>query len=190
VYFPKSPRHLAIDEAKQLVFDARGRVETVCVTVDPDDALADQIAKDVAPDFIQLHGAESPARVAAIKERTGLRVVKAIPVSGPEDVMGASTYAGIADKILFDAKAPAGADLPGGNGIQFDWRVLSDAPRPFVLSGGLDADNVQEAIQRSGATIVDVSSGVESSPGVKDAALIAKFVRAARASAPQQKKAS
>ncbi|MEM7192457.1 MAG: phosphoribosylanthranilate isomerase, partial [Pseudomonadota bacterium] len=114
VHFPKSPRHLTIDEAKQLVLDARGRIKTVLVTVDPDDELADMIARDVAPDFIQLHGTESPARAAAIKDRTGLRIVKAIPVSEPQDVMCASSYAGIADKILFDAKAPAGADLPGG----------------------------------------------------------------------------
>ena len=115
---------------------------------------------------------------------------KAVPVSDPADVKGAARYEGIADRILFDAKAPAGADLPGGNGLRFDWTILGSAPVPFALSGGLDVGNVAEAIRLSGAALVDVSSGVETAPGEKDPVLIADFIKAVRSAAPEHKKAS
>jgi phosphoribosylanthranilate isomerase len=190
VLFAKSPRNVTVELAKALAEAARGKAGTVAVMVDPDDALIDQVAADVRPDFLQLHGAETPERVAAIKARTGRPVIKAVPVALAEDVAHASAYVGIADQILFDAKAAPGALLPGGNGVPFDWRMLSAARLPFALSGGLDAGNVAEAIRLTGAGLVDVSSGVETAPGVKDERLIEKFIQAARAAARQQAKAS
>jgi phosphoribosylanthranilate isomerase len=180
VSYPKSPRNLALDEAGALAGAAHGRVGTVAVLVDPDDALVDQIAKTVHPDYLQLHGAESPERVAAIKARTGLPVMKAISVAEAADISSAADYAAAADKILFDAKAAPGAELPGGNGIPFDWRMLDAAHPPFGLSGGLTPDNVGEAVRLTGAALVDVSSGVETAPGVKDEGLIKRFIQAAR----------
>jgi phosphoribosylanthranilate isomerase len=188
VFFAKSPRHLTVEQARLLADAARGRVGTVAVMVDPDDALIDAVAGTVRPDFLQLHGAESPERVAAIKALTGLPVIKAIPVSEAADVSQATAYAAAADQILFDAKAPPGAVLPGGNGVAFDWRVLAAARAPFALSGGLDAGNVAEAIRLTGAALVDVSSGVETAPGVKDETLIKRFIQAARSAAQQQAK--
>lgn len=190
VFFEKSPRNLTLDDARALAAAARGRIKTVAVMVNPDDELVDLIAVEVRPDVLQLHGSEAPERAAAIKERTGRTIFKAIPVSEPADVAAASAYAGIADHILFDAKAPAGADLPGGNGIRFDWRVLEHAQAPFAVSGGLDAGNVAEAIRLSGAALVDVSSGVETAPGIKDETLVSTFVHAARSAPQQHKKAS
>jgi phosphoribosylanthranilate isomerase len=190
VFFEKSPRNLSIADAAPLVAAARARAKSVAVVVDPDDALIDRIAADVRPDIVQLHGAETPERAAAIKARTGLSIFKAVPVADRGDVNAAGRYAGVADLILFDAKAPAGADLPGGNGLRFDWSVLEGASVPFALSGGLDALNVGEAIRLSGASLVDVSSGVETAPGEKDSALISKFIEAARRAAPEHKKAS
>jgi len=190
VFFEKSPRNLGIAEAAGLVASARGRAKTVAVLVEPDDALVDEVAAKVRPDVLQLHGSETPERVAAIKQRTGLPVFKAVPISEPEDLAAASHFAGVADRILFDTKAPPGADLPGGNGLRFDWAVLDNAPRPFALSGGLDASNVAEAIQLSEPSLVDVSSGVETAPGEKNADLILQFIEAARGAASQRKKAS
>lgn len=190
VFFKKSPRNLSAADAARLATAARGRVKTVAVVVDPDDVLIETIATQVCPDVVQLHGSETPERTAAIKAQTGLSIFKAIPVAEAADVTAAARYEGIADRILFDAKAPAGADLPGGNGMRFDWAILGDASAPFALSGGLDASNVAEAIRLSGATLVDVSSGVETAPGEKDPALIAQFVQAARGAAPEHKKAS
>ncbi len=190
VLFAKSPRHLSVSEAHALANAARGRVRTVAVMVEPDDALIDNVADDIRPDILQLHGHESPARVATIKERTGLPVFKAIPVSASADVASASAYAEAADRIVFDAKASPGAVLPGGNGIAFDWSLLDTAPRPFALSGGLDAGNVADAIRLTDASLVDVSSGVETAPGEKDADLIAEFSQAVRSAASQHKKAS
>lgn len=190
VFFEKSPRHLSVADAAGLVAAARGRVRTVVVVVDPENALIETIAADVQPDVLQLHGAETPDRVAAVKAKTGLPVFKAVAVSEAADVAAAGRYDGIADRILFDAKAPRGSDLPGGNGARFDWTILEGAPMPFALSGGLDAANVAEAMRLSGPSLVDVSSGVETAPGEKDAALIARFVQAVRAAAPQHKKAS
>jgi len=190
VFFAKSPRNLTIEQAGALADAARGRVGTVAVMVDPDDALIEAVAGTVRPDILQLHGNETPERVAVIKERTGLSVFKAVPVCEPADVAQARAYAGIADQILFDAKAAPDAVLPGGNGVIFDWRILASAKPPFALSGGLNAGNVAEAIALTGASLVDVSSGVETRPGEKDAALITQFIQAARAAAPQHAKAS
>lgn len=190
VFFQKSPRNLPLKDAQALAAAARGRAKTVAVMVDPDDALIDAVVADVRPDVLQLHGSETPERVSAVKDRSGLSVFKAVPVAGVADVAGAARYAEVADTILFDAKAPAGADLPGGNGLRFDWKLLHGVTAPFALSGGLDAGNVAEAIRLSGAGLVDVSSGVETAPGEKDAALIEQFVRAVRDAAPQHKKAS
>jgi phosphoribosylanthranilate isomerase len=188
VFFAKSPRHLTVEQARLLADAARGRVGTVAVMVDPDDALIDAVAGTVRPDFLQLHGAESPERVAAIKALTGLPVIKAIPVFEAADVSQATAYAAAADQILFDAKAPPGAVVPGGNGVAFDWRVLAAARAPFALSGGLEAGNVAEAIRLTGAALVDVSSGVETAPGVKDETLIKRFIQAVRSAAQQQAK--
>jgi len=190
VFFAKSPRNLSLEEARLLADKARGRVGTVAVLVDPDDALIDAVAKTVRPDLFQLHGHETPERVAAIKARTGLPAIKAIPVAEAADVSAPSAYAGIADQILFDAKASPEAMLPGGNGVAFDWSALAAAQAPFALSGGLDASNVAEAIRLTGAELVDVSSGVETAPGMKDEMLIKQFIQAARSAVQQQAKAS
>jgi len=190
VFFAKSPRNLGLQEAAGLAQAARGRLNTVAVMVDPDDALIDQVAQTIGPDVLQLHGHETPERVAAIKARTALPVIKAIPVATAADVADADSYAGIADQILFDAKAAPDAALPGGNGVPFDWRMLAAARPPFGLSGGLNPDNIAEAIRLTGASLVDVSSGVETAPGVKDEALIKHFIRAARGATQQQAKAS
>jgi len=190
VFFAKSPRHLSLEEASNLADAARDRVGAVAVLVDPDDALIDAVASTVRPDLLQLHGSESPSRVAAIRARTSLPVIKAIPVAEAADVASASAYASIADQILFDAKALPDAVLPGGNGVAFDWSVLAAAQAPFALSGGLDAGNVAEAVRLTGAELVDVSSGVETAPGVKDEKRIRQFIEAARSAAHQQAKAS
>ncbi len=182
VMFPKSPRHVSTERAKALAAQARGRAAIVVLTVDAEDALLDEMVAAADPAILQLHGREFPERVAALRARFGRPVMKAVGISGPEDVVGAMAYASVADEILFDAKPPPGARHPGGNGRAFDWRVLSalDLPVPFMLSGGLTPDNVEEAVAVSRAPAVDVSSGVELSPGVKDPELILAFVRAAR----------
>jgi phosphoribosylanthranilate isomerase len=190
VFFAKSPRSVSLAEASSLLEAARGRVGTVAVMVDPDDVLIDVIVDRVGPDFLQLHGNERPERVAAVKARSGLPVIKAIAVAGPSDVAEASAFADVADHILFDAKASAGTTLPGGNGVAFDWSTLATARAPFALSGGLNPGNVAEAIRLTGAALVDVSSGVETAPGVKDETLIAKFIEAARSASQERAKAS
>jgi phosphoribosylanthranilate isomerase len=183
VFFPRSPRHLELDAARRLAEAASGRVNTVAVTVDADDALIDRILALVRPNLLQLHGSETPDRVASVKARSGLPVIKAIGVASAEDVTKAADYRGVADIILFDAKAPAGSGLPGGHGRVFDWNVLRSYPveRPFALSGGLDPDNVWEALVATGADIVDVSSGVERNEGEKDPELVCRFIEAAKA---------
>jgi phosphoribosylanthranilate isomerase len=189
VFFPKSPRHIAPEAARVIAEHASGRIETVAVLVDPDDALVDEILTAVRPNVLQFHGSEPPERVAAIKSRSGLRVIKAIGVASADDVGKASAYRGIADMILFDAKAPAGSDLPGGHGLAFDWRAVAgpSVERPFALSGGLDPGNVWQALVATGADMVDVSSGVERAPGEKDPDLVRRFVQAAKASRPLKK---
>ena len=190
VFLSKSPRNLAIADAANLAATARGRAKTVAVVVDPDDGLIDRIVSEVRPDVVQLHGSETPERAAEIKTRTGLAIFKAVPVGARADVELAAPYKGIADQVLFDAKAPAGADLPGGNGVPFDWTLLDCVARPFALAGGLDAANVAEAIDLSGASLVDVSSGVETALGEKDPGLIAEFVRTVRGAESKHMKAS
>ncbi|MDX2234703.1 MAG: phosphoribosylanthranilate isomerase [Hyphomonadaceae bacterium] len=181
VFFPRSPRHVEPARAGALAAPARGRADTVAVTVDADDALLAAIAAALAPDWIQLHGNEPPARVAAVRRFAGKGVIKALPIARAEDFADAARFAD-ADRLLFDAKAPPGAQLPGGNGAAFDWGLLRGrtVPRPWLLSGGLTPDNVAEALRESGAGAVDVSSGVESAPGVKDPARILRFLDAAR----------
>jgi len=189
VFFPKSPRYVAPDAARPLAELALGRIETVAVLVDPDDALIDEILATVRPGLLQLHGSETLERVAVIRARTGLRVIKAIGVATADDVGKAAAYRGIADMILFDAKAPSGSNLPGGHGLAFDWNALGgpSVERPFALSGGLDPDNVWDALAVTGASMVDVSSGVERAPGEKDPDLVRRFIQAAKASRPLKK---
>jgi len=185
VIFPNSPRYVEVEEARVLGAVAKGRVGTAVVLVDPDDALIDEVVARVRPDLLQLHGNETPERVAAIKARSGLPIMKAVAVAGPADVAEAKNYDTSADYILFDAKASSGAALPGGNGAAFDWLALQGFAAPFALSGGLTPDTVGEAITLTGASLVDVSSGVERAPGDKDAELVRKFVLAAKSATSQ-----
>jgi phosphoribosylanthranilate isomerase len=182
VFFGPSPRDIAPDAAARLAAPARGRARLVAVTVDPDDALLDRIMATLAPDLIQLHGRETPARAAQVRERTGAGVVKAIPVAVEADLARADAYLGAADHLMFDAKAPPGAALPGGNGEAFDWSLMKGRrfDRPWFLSGGLDPWNAAAAAAASGAPLVDVSSGVERGAGYKDPALISAFLEAVR----------
>lgn len=184
VFFPKSPRNVSLDEAIRLATLARGRAKIVALVVDAaDDALA-AIATRLAPDLLQLHGHESPERVAAIRASTGLPVMKALPIAEAADLAHVPAYAAVADRILFDAKPPKTPEaLPGGNGLSFDWRLVVDLDpgRPVMLSGGLTPETVAEAIAVTGVAAIDVSSGVESAPGVKDPARIRAFIANARA---------
>lgn len=181
IFFAKSPRNIAPEEAGRLRQAARGRAKAVAVTVDADDALLDGIVAAMAPDMLQLHGKESPVRVAAVKERYRLPVMKALSVSEAADIAAAEAYRGVADKMLFDARPPKGAELPGGNGVPFDWRILDGYRGDYFLSGGLTPENVGEAIRLLDPPGLDVSSGVESAPGKKDVALIVAFFAAVRA---------
>ncbi|GAA2855068.1 phosphoribosylanthranilate isomerase [Aminobacter sp. P9b] len=183
IFFAKSPRNVSPEDAGRLREAARGRAKAVAVTVDADDAFLDEIVAAMAPDMIQLHGKESPARVAEVKARYGLPVMKAFSIREAADFEAIAPYAGVADRLLFDAKPPAGSELPGGNGVSFDWRLLAglDASVDYMLSGGLNAVNIGDAIKLANPPGIDISSGVESAPGVKDAALIENFFRAVRA---------
>ena len=183
VFFPPSPRSLTPDRAAQVVRNAPARVKKVGLFVDADDAAIDAVLAKVPLDLLQLHGSEPPARVATLKARTGRAVIKAVKLGGAADLAHAAPYIGVADRILFDAVPPKGATRPGGNALPFDWSILTgSAPRcAWVLSGGLTPENVAEAIRLTGATCVDVSSGVEDRPGVKNPAKICAFIAAARA---------
>jgi phosphoribosylanthranilate isomerase len=183
VFFESSPRNVSIEQAAELADMASERAKVVVLLVDPGDGMVDRIMPYIAPDMLQLHGSETPARVAEIKRRTGATIMKVIKVETAADAARALDYAGIADLILFDAKAPRGSVLPGGNGLTFDWSVLDDVKGkvPYMLSGGLTPGNVAEAIRLTGAARVDVSSGVESSPGEKDADMIRAFIANAKA---------
>ncbi len=183
VFFPPSPRNLSPEAARPLAARARGRAKVVALMVDPDDALLDAVVASVDPDILQLHGEESPERVAEVRRRWAKPVMKAIKVETAEDAEAAFRYRGAADLILFDARAPKDATRPGGNGAPFDWRALAGVKDrvAYMLSGGLTPDNVAEAIRATDAAIVDVSSGVEASPGKKDPDLIRRFLRAAKA---------
>ena len=184
VFCAPSPRNVTLDEAAALAAHARGRAIVVALVVDADDAALDEIVARVAPNVFQLHGRESPERLAAIRYRLSGRVWKAVPVETAADALQAIDFAHAAgDWVIFDAKAPKGAALPGGNGHVFDWSALDAVDFPFMLSGGLNADNVANAIRTTGASAVDVSSGVESAPGVKDPGLIRRFLEAVKGSA-------
>lgn len=183
-FFPPSPRAVRVSEAARLAEPARGRARIVALTVDPDDALIDEIRAGLAPDLIQLHGKETPARVREAGRRAAAAAIKALPVSDAADLDAARQYEGAADHLMFDARPPKGADRPGGHGAAFDWALLMGRrfSRPWFLAGGLDPWNVAEAVRLSGAATVDVSSGVERGPGLKDPALIAAFLDAVRRS--------
>ena len=182
VFFPPSPRHLGLEVARTLGQRVQRRAGKVALTVDAnDDTLLDIIAA-LKPDMLQLHGSESPERVVAVRARFGLPVMKALPIAERKDLSPIRQYAQVADRLIFDARAPKGATRPGGLGKAFDWTLLKDinAGIPFMLSGGLDADNVAEALRITRASGVDVSSGVERAPGEKDPDKIRAFIRAAR----------
>lgn len=199
VRFARSPRHVELDAGRALARQAAGRAQRVLLLVDPTDAELDEAVGAIEPDMLQLHGAESPARVATIRARTGRPVMKAIAIGTATDLNGLDAYRGAADRILLDAKPPKGSALPGGNGVAFDWTLLAGLARPslctslgmgapnfdpdrdIMLSGGLTPENVADAIQVSRLRAVDVSSGVERAPGVKDNGKIAALVEAARA---------
>jgi phosphoribosylanthranilate isomerase len=180
--FPASPRDVTPDLAARLAAPARGKARIVAVTVDPDDDLLDRLARTLAPDLVQLHGREPPARVAEIARRWAFGVIKVLPVAEAGDLAAARDYDGQVDHLMFDAKPPPGAARPGGLGLRFDATLLAGArfERPWFLAGGLDPWNVDEALRLSGAPMVDVSSGVERGAGLKDPALIAAFLEAVR----------
>jgi len=178
VFFPKSPRNISIDQAAALAGRVAGRAKIVGLFVDPEPAQIDVVRASVHLDALQLHGEEHPALVASLQMRHGIEVWKAVPVRTAADLAVSHKFRG--HRILFDAKAPKGSDIPGGNGLRFDWTLLRDFRHtsPWLLSGGLDARNVSEAVRITGATLVDVSSGVETAPGVKDVDKIAAFLKA------------
>lgn len=182
VFYPASPRWVTPNAAGQLRKRVRGRAKVVALLVDMVDGEIAEIVEKVQPDWLQLHGREPPERAAELKARFGLPLIKAIGIRGPADVAAADAYADSVDRILFDAKPPVGAILPGGNGAAFNWKVLRGiaAKRPFMVAGGLDGANLREALEITGAMGVDVSSGVETSPGRKDPNLIRAFVASAR----------
>ncbi|MGX1790533.1 phosphoribosylanthranilate isomerase [Bosea sp. NPDC055332] len=190
-FHPKSPRYVTPAQAAELADQARDRTQIVALVVDYAPEQAAELARIVRPDWMQLHGKETPELVAAIKTATGLPVMKALGVASAADLDQVALYHGVADRILLDAKPPKDAAYPGGHGRPFDWGLLAglDPAFRFMLSGGLDPANVAEAIRIARPDGVDVSSGVESAPGIKDARKIAEFVRAARSAAPQLKKA-
>ena len=193
VRYPRSPRHLTLDQARELSARAKGRAERVALTVDADDTELSAIVDAIDPDLLQLHGDESRERVAAVRALFGRPVMKAVGIAGPADLDRAAAYAKVADFVLLDAKPPKIAEaLPGGNGVTFDWGLLAglDLGGRFMLSGGLAPENVAEAIRLTGTRAIDVSSGVERRPGEKEPDKIEAFVRAARAawSAAERKK--
>ncbi len=182
VFFPPSPRNLSPQRAGELIAGLAPDVTPVGVFADPTDAALEAVLSDAPLRLIQLHGKETPARAGEIKDRFGLPVMKAVPVAGPGDVARAEGYVGSVDWLMFDAKAPESATRPGGNALSFDWELLAaaDWPLPWMLSGGLNADNLAEAVRVSGAGVVDVSSGVEDRPGVKNPEKIRAFLEIAR----------
>src|SRR5258705_6436902 len=183
VFFPPSPRHLSLEIGRELGKQAKGRAVKVALTVDADDAMLANIVEALAPDILQLHGKETVARLRNIEQAFGLPVMKAIAVETAADLAALPGYAAVADRILFDARAPREATRPGGLGAVFDWHLLKklDLKLPFMVSGGLNAGNVAEAVRVTRAGGVDISSGVERTPGIKDPEMIRAFIRAARA---------
>ena len=182
VFYPKSPRAVTPQEARALAIEVPAGIAKVGLVVDADDALLDQIDRTVPLDMLQLHGSETPERVAEVRARYGLPVMKAVGIADAADVSRLDDFAGVVDQILVDAKPPTTGALPGGNGLSFDWRLIANRrwPTPWMLAGGLTARNVAEAVALTGARQVDVSSGVESAPGVKDHDLIRAFLEALR----------
>jgi phosphoribosylanthranilate isomerase len=187
VFFPPSPRHLQFDAARALGQRVSGRAQKVALTVDADEAFLQSVVEALHPDIMQLHGSESAAQIAAIRRKFGLPVMKAVPIAVKDDLARIGAYAGVVDRLLFDACPPRDATRPGGLGNTFDWHLLKNVRPgvPFMLSGGLDATNIGEALRITRATGIDVSSGVERAPGVKDVDKIIAFVRAARSAAAQ-----
>lgn len=183
VFFPPSPRHVSLETGRDLGRQVKRRALKVALTVDADDATLDNIMDALSPDMFQLHGKENVARLRDIKQKYGRPVMKAVPVATSADLAVLPGYAAVADRILFDARAPKDATRPGGLGAPFDWHLLEnlDLKLPYMVSGGLHVDNVAEALRVTAAGGADVSSGVESAPGVKDPELIRAFIRAARA---------
>lgn len=182
MHFQRSPRHASVEQIADLISQARGRIETCVVLVNPDNSCVAEIAA-LGPDWIQLHGPETPHRVEAIRAEAGVEIMKALPIGSAEDVAHIADFIDVADRILVDAKPPKGADRPGGLGASFDWTLLKalDPSVPFMLSGGLTPQSVADAIKTVRPFGVDVSSGVESAPGIKDKRLIEAFIRNARA---------
>jgi phosphoribosylanthranilate isomerase len=182
MFFPASPRNISPEAAARLAAPARAKTKIVAVTVDPDDDLIVRLIAVLSPDLIQLHGKESPARVADIRRRFSGGLIKVAQVSGADDIAAASAYDDLVDHLMFDAKPPPDAALPGGLGVAFDWTLMAGRrfSRPWFLAGGLDPWNVGEAARLSGAPMVDVSSGVERGAGLKDPALIGAFLEAVR----------
>ncbi|PWE31350.1 phosphoribosylanthranilate isomerase [Maritimibacter sp. 55A14] len=182
VFFPPSPRHLELDHASFMAGTVPEGICKVALTVDPDDSALDKLLDMVPIDMLQLHGKETPERVEAIRARYGLPVMKAVGIGDEGDLPKLAEYARVADQLLVDAKPPRGSAVPGGNALAFDWRLIAGRRWvvPWMLAGGLTPENVAEAIRLTGARQVDVSSGVESAPGVKDAEKMAAFVRAAQ----------
>jgi phosphoribosylanthranilate isomerase len=183
VFFPASPRHVSLGVARELGRRVAGRAQKVALAVDPDDETLENSIDALRPDMLQLHGKESISRVRDIKARFGLPVMKVIGVETKADMETVAGYAAVADRILFDARAPRDATRPGGLGVPFDWHLLEGLKLdvPFMVSGGINSDNVAEALRVTGAPGVDISSGVESAPGVKDPDMIRAFIRAVRA---------
>lgn len=184
MHFVRSPRHVDIETLQTLISEARGRVETCVVLVNPDNSCVMEVAA-LSPDWIQLHGPETPHRVEAIRDEAGIAVMKVVSIGSAEDVASVASFAEAADRIMLDTKAPKGAERPGGHGVTFDWTLLKglDPEQQFILAGGLRPDTVADAIRAMRPMGVDVSSGVESAPGVKDAKLIRAFIEKARAAA-------
>jgi phosphoribosylanthranilate isomerase len=182
VFFAKSPRHLSLEQGAMLAERMRERLKLAALVVDDSDAQLAAIADRVKPDFFQLHGKETPERVAQIRSRYGIPVIKAMAVSEPGDLAKVSAYDDVAEMLLFDAVPAANASRPGGHGAAFDWQIVKDRTfaRPWFLAGGLTPENVGRAMAVSGAQLVDVSSGVESAPGIKSPSRIAEFVAAAK----------
>jgi len=183
VFFEKSPRNIIIPAARELALAAPLGLAKVALVVNPSDAELDAITATVPLDMLQLHGRETPERVAEVKARYGLPVMKAVGIADGDDLPKLESYFGVANQILVDAKPPKGGELPGGNGLSFDWRLIAGRrwPCPWMLAGGLTPENVAEAVKMTGAKQVDVSSGVEDAPGQKNAELIQKFVQSSRA---------
>lgn len=185
VFFPKSPRHLVLEDAVFMATAVPVGIMKVALTVDADDAMLDALTQQVPLDMLQLHGSETPERVAEVKARYGLPVMKAVGISDADDLPQLETYGRVADQLLVDAKPPKGADRPGGNALAFDWNLIAGRrwPVPWMLAGGLTPDNAAQAVRLTGARQLDVSSGVESAEGVKDGALMRAFVEAAQSGA-------